>query len=152
MKKITSIFVLICAFAFSGNVFSHDIGVKKAPGIDLTINSFDVNAVVSDFNYEAFDVTNGISFTPYMISKTGKEKSINILKSFDEDVSHILILNISNYKDLKYNITYAISPDILCIETMEKQYPITPDTPLPKHYLLPSENETWYFGSGQRNC
>jgi hypothetical protein len=153
MKKITSILIIIGVFACFGNVFSHDIGVKKAIGVELTINSFDQPAViVSDFNYEAIDFTsNSITFTPYLISNE-KANFITILESFDEDVSHILIFNTSNDKNTKCNITYAIAPNRLCIEIMLKVYPIISPTPLPKHYLLPAKNNFYRFGSNQRNC
>lgn len=153
MKKITSILALICVFACSSHVFAHDNGMKKPIGVSNASYSFESNATVVSFNYEAVEVAENSSYTPFILKANRDANFETILKSFDEDVSHILILNISNdLKNIKSNISYAIAPNRLCIEIMRKSYPIILATPLPKHYLLPSKNETWCFGSNQRNC
>lgn len=153
MKKITSILALICVFACSSHVFAHDNGMKKPIGISNASYSFESNATVVSFNYEAVEVAENASYAPFILKTIEKTNFETILKSFDKDVSHILILNISNdLKNIKSNISYALAPNRLCIEIMRKSYPIILATPLPKHYLLPNKNETWYFGSNQRNC
>lgn len=154
MRKITSILVLICVFACSSHVFAHDNGMKKPIGISNTSYSFESNATVVSFDYEAVEnEAVSFSYTPFILKGVEKVNFETILKSFDKDVSHILILNISNdLKNIKSNISYALAPNRLCIEIMRKSYPIILATPLPKHYLLPNKNETWCFGSNQRNC
>lgn len=153
MRKITSILTLICVFACSSHVFAHDNGMKKPIGVNNASYSFESNATVVSFNYEAVEVAENASCTPFVLKANRDVNFETILKSFDKDVSHILILSISNdLKNIKSNISYAIAPNRLCIEIMRKSYPIILATPLPKHYLLPSKNETWCFGSNQRNC
>lgn len=153
MRKITSILVLICVFACSSHVFAHDNGMKKPIGISNTSYSFESNATVVSFNYETVEAAENASYTPFILKANRDANFETILKSFDKDVSHILILNISSdLKNIKSNISYAIAPNRLCIEIMRKSYPIILATPLPKHYLLPNKNETWCFGSNQRNC
>lgn len=154
MKKITSILTLICVFALSSHVFGHDIAMKKPIGVSNASYSFESNATVVSFDYEAVsnEATN-FCYTPFILKANEKASFETILKSFDKDVSHILILNISSdLKNIKSNISYAIAPNKLCIEIMRRNYPIIVATPLPKHYLLPAKNITWQFGSNQYNC
>lgn len=155
MKKITSILILICTFACSSYVFGHENVMKKPVGIDNVNYSFEQNATVVSFNYEVLgDEATSFSFKPYVLKDYKIPALKNSLNSLDEDVSHILILNISNdyLKNIKSNITYALAPNRLCIEIMRKRYPYISATPLPKHYLLPAKNITWQFGSNQYNC
>lgn len=154
MKKITSILALICVFACSSHVFGHESAMKKPIGINNSSYSFEQNVTVVSFNYEAVsDEATNFCYTPFILKANEKANFETILKSFDADISHILILNISNdLTNIKSNITCAIIPNRLCIEIMRKSYPIIVATPLPKHYLLPSKNETWCFGSNQYNC
>jgi len=127
--------------------------MKKPIGISNTSYSFESNATVVSFNYETVEAAENASYTPFILKANRDANFETILKSFDKDVSHILILNISSdLKNIKSNISYAIAPNRLCIEIMRKSYPIILATPLPKHYLLPNKNETWCFGSNQRNC